>query len=84
MELYSPVKPSILIVDDSPDNLSLMAGLLINHYTVKTALAGSQVMKIAITEQPDVILLDIMMPDLDGYEVCRRLKADSLTSQILK
>ena len=39
-------------------------------------------MKIAITEQPDVILLDIMMPDLDGYEVCRRLKADSLTSQI--
>ena len=82
MELYSPVKPSILIVDDSPDNLSLMAGLLINHYTVKTAIAGSQVMKIAITEQPDVILLDIMMPDLDGYEVCRRLKADSLTSQI--
>ena len=59
-----------------------MAGLLINHYTVKTAIAGSQVMKIAITEQPDVILLDIMMPDLDGYEVCRRLKADSLTSQI--
>lgn len=82
MELYSPVKPSILIVDDSPDNLSLMAGLLINHYTVKTAIAGSQVMKIAITEQPCVILLDIMMPDVDGYEVCRRLKADSLTSQI--
>jgi putative two-component system response regulator len=82
MELFLPVKPSILIVDDSPDNLSLMAGLLLNHYTVKTAIAGAQVMKIAITEQPDVILLDIMMPDLDGYEVCRRLKADSLTSQI--
>jgi len=82
MELFLSVKPSILIVDDSPDNLSLMAGLLLNHYTVKTAIAGSQVMKIAITEQPDVILLDIMMPDLDGYEVCRRLKADSLTSQI--
>jgi len=82
MELFLPVKPSILIVDDSPDNLSLMAGLLFNHYTVKTAIAGAQVMKIAITEQPDVILLDIMMPDLDGYEVCRRLKADSLTSQI--
>ncbi|MEI7536852.1 MAG: two-component system response regulator [Comamonadaceae bacterium] len=82
MELFQPVKPSILIVDDSPDNLSLMAGLLLNHYTVKTAIAGAQVMKIAVTEQPDVILLDIMMPDLDGYEVCRRLKADSLTSQI--
>ena len=82
MELFLSVKPSILIVDDSPDNLSLMAGLLLNHYTVKTAIAGAQVMKIAITEQPDVILLDIMMPDLDGYEVCRRLKADSLTSQI--
>ena len=82
MELFLPVKPSVLIVDDSPDNLSLMAGLLLNHYTVKTATAGAQVVKIAITEQPDVILLDIMMPDLDGYEVCRRLKADSLTSQI--
>ncbi len=82
MELFLPVKPSVLIVDDSPDNLSLMTGLLISHYTVKTATVSAHVMKIAITEQPDVILLDIMMPDLDGYEVCRRLKADSLTREI--
>ena len=82
MELFLPVKPSVLIVDDSPENLSLMTGLLISHYTVKTATVSAHVMKIAITEQPDVILLDIMMPDLDGYEVCRRLKADSLTREI--
>jgi putative two-component system response regulator len=82
MELHLPAKPSILLVADSPDDLSMMAGLLLNHYAVKTASTSAQVFKVAITEQPDVILLDIMMADLDGYEVCRRLKADSLTNQI--
>ncbi len=82
MELFLPVKPSILIATDAPDTLSFMAGLLLNHYAVKTARTSAQVLKIATTEQPDVILLDIMTAELDGYEVCRRLKADSLTNQI--
>ena len=82
MELFLPVKPSILIASDAPDTLSFMAGLLLNHYTVKTARTSAQVLKTAATEQPDVILLDIMTAELDGYEVCRRLKADSLTNQI--
>ena len=82
MELHLPVKPTILLIADSPDDVSMMAGLLLNHYAVKTASTSSQVFKIATSEQPNVILLDIMMADLDGYEVCRRLKADSLTSHI--
>ncbi|MFZ4479657.1 MAG: HD domain-containing phosphohydrolase [Rhodoferax sp.] len=82
MELFLPIKPCILIVDDSPANLSLLAGLLIKQYTVKTATAGARVLKVAADEQPDLILLDIMMPDLDGYEVCRRLKADPRTGDI--
>ena len=82
MEIFQPVKPSILIVDDVPANLSLMAGLLVEHYTVKALNAGSRVLAVARQEAPDLILLDVMMPDVDGYEVCRQLKADPLTRQI--
>ena len=82
MELFPPVKPSLLIVDDSPANLSLLAGLLIEHYSVKTVNAGSRALKVASEQQPDLILLDIMMPELDGYEVCRRLKAEPRTREI--
>ena len=82
MESFPSVKPSILIVDDAPANLSLMAGLLMAHYTVKALNAGSRVLALARQEAPDLILLDVMMPDMDGYEVCRQLKADPLTCQI--
>ena len=82
MEIFPPVKPIILIVDDAPANISLMAGLLMAHYTVKALNAGSRVLALARQEAPDLILLDVMMPDLDGYEVCRQLKADPLTRQI--
>jgi putative two-component system response regulator len=82
MDVFLPVKPSILIVDDAPANLSLMAGLLAEHYTVKALNAGTRVLQLARQDPPDLILLDVMMPDLDGYEVCRQLKADPLTSQI--
>jgi putative two-component system response regulator len=81
-----PRKPIILVVDDTPDNLSLMSGLLSGDYTVKVAPNGAKALKIAHgamgAAQPDLILLDIMMPEMDGYEVCRQLKADPLTAAI--
>ena len=82
MDLYPPVKPTVLVVDDTPANLSLVAGLLQELYTVKAANHGAKALKIVQEDPPDMILLDILMPDLDGYEVCRRLKADPASSHI--
>ena len=74
---------SVLVVDDSPDNLSLMSGLLKDEYRVKVANNGTRALKIAQSERPpDLILLDIMMPVMDGYEVCRQLKGDPATRDI--
>lgn len=76
-------KPSILVVDDTPANLTLMTGLLQDTYQVRAATSGERALKIASADAPpDLILLDIMMPEMDGYEVCRRLKADPRTSEI--
>lgn len=72
-----PAKPTVLVVDDTPDNLSLVSSLLRDNYLVRVANNGEKALRIATSEQPpDLILLDIMMPGMDGYEVCRRLKAD--------
>lgn len=74
---------TVLVVDDTPDNLTLMAGLLRDHYQVKVANHGEKALKIAQSDTPpDLILLDIMMPDIDGYEVCRRLKSHIATRDI--
>ncbi len=76
-------KAVILVVDDTPDNLALMSGLLKDLYMVKVANRGERALKIAQSETPpDLILLDIMMPEMDGYEVCRRLKDDPGTRDI--
>lgn len=76
-------KATILVVDDTPDNLSLMSGLLKDVYKVKVANGGEKALKLALSETPpDLILLDIMMPGIDGYEVCMQLKANSLTRDI--
>jgi putative two-component system response regulator len=76
-------KASILVVDDTPDNLTLMSGLLKDDYKVKVANGGEKAVKIAMSDSPpDLILLDIMMPEVDGYEVCKRLKADPKTRHI--
>ena len=76
-------KPTVLVVDDTPDNLTLMSGLLRDHYKVKVANHGERAMKIATSDDPpDLILLDIMMPEIDGYEVCQRLKQDPRTQNI--
>ena len=74
---------TILVVDDTPDNLALMSSLLKGAYKVKVANGGEKALRIAASDSPpDLILLDIMMPGMDGYEVCRRLKRDPETMNI--
>lgn len=69
---------TILVVDDSPENIDVISGALEDDYRVRAAVSGSKALLIATTRPyPDLILLDIMMPGMDGYEVCRRLKADA-------
>lgn len=76
-------KPTVLVVDDTPDNLSLVSGLLKDLYKVKVANSGERGLRIASADEaPDLILLDIMMPGMDGYAVCRQLKADPKTADI--
>ncbi|MDP2792649.1 MAG: two-component system response regulator [Sulfurisoma sp.] len=76
-------KATVLVVDDTPDNLSLMSGLLKDDYKVKVANGGEKALKIAQSDSPpDLILLDIMMPGMDGYEVCQHLKSDPTTRDI--
>lgn len=77
--------PRILAIDDKEDNLIAISALLknmIEECTVITALSGVDGISMARTEEPDAILLDIKMPNMDGYEVCRRLKADSRAGHI--
>jgi serine phosphatase RsbU (regulator of sigma subunit) len=73
----------ILVVDDTPLNISVITGALKDTYRTKVATNGAKALAIAAAaEKPDLILLDVMMPEMDGYEVCRRLKADSTTRDI--
>jgi putative two-component system response regulator len=68
-------KQTVLIVDDTPENLTVMNGLLRDQYTTRIANSGERALRIAEDHPlPDLVLLDIMMPGMDGYEVCRRLK----------
>jgi len=76
-------KQVILVVDDSPDDIALISQVLRETYQVKVATNGKDALHIAYSSNPpDLILLDIMMPGMDGYEVCRQLKSDSQTSDI--
>lgn len=70
------VKPSILVVDDTPENLDIMMSILVPTYRVRVARNGQFALKQARALKPDLILLDVMMPEMDGYDVCRALKAD--------
>ena len=79
----SRITNTILVVDDAPENIDLLDSVLSQEYTIKAALNGEKALKIAGSENPpDIILLDIEMPGMDGYEVCRRLKADPQTRDI--
>jgi signal transduction histidine kinase len=75
-------KEKILVVDDAPDNLRMLMSLLSQTYEVVEAEDGVSALAVASERSPDLILLDVMMPDIDGFEVCRRLKADEKTRDI--
>ncbi len=75
--------PVILIVDDTPENVDVLAGILHEHYQIKIALNGPKALKIAQSDSaPALVLLDVMMPEMDGYEVCRQLQANEGTRRI--
>lgn len=75
-------KPTILVVDDTASNIDILLETLGNEYEIMVALDGQTALIQASEAKPDIILLDIMMPVMDGYEVCRRLKDDEKTSGI--
>lgn len=82
-EARSKERATILAVDDAPENLALMNRLLGDHYKVKVATNGEKALRIAGSEEPpDLILLDVVMPGMDGYEVCRRIMAEERTRHI--
>ncbi|WPL16825.1 Cyclic di-GMP phosphodiesterase response regulator RpfG [Thiorhodovibrio winogradskyi] len=77
------MKQSILVVDDEPANIDLLVDCLKDDYHMKAATRGEKALRIArASEQPDMVLLDIMMPGMDGLEVCRQLKEDFTTRHI--
>jgi putative two-component system response regulator len=78
------VRPSarILAVDDEPSNLQLLRQILQDHYGMLYAKDGQRALELAQQERPDLILLDVMMPGMTGYEVCRKLKANPATAAI--
>lgn len=74
---------SVLIVDDTPINIQVLVNALKDTYRVRIANEGRKALSVAASEDPpDIILLDVMMPEMDGYEVCRRLKQNSKTMHI--
>ena len=76
-------RPTVLVVDDSPDSLVLLSNLLKDRYRVRVANHGEKALRLATSENPpDLVLLDVVMPEPDGHEVCRRLKADPRTRDI--
>ncbi|MCU4174374.1 response regulator [Carboxylicivirga sp. N1Y90] len=76
-------KVSILIVDDVPENITILKNLLGTEYKLKAAVSGKKALEIAKQKpQPDLILLDVMMPEMDGYEVCKILKSSEDTKDI--
>ena len=76
MTVSSP-KPVVLAVDDTPENLDVVKGILASDYMVKAAINGEMALKIIEKAPPDLILLDIMMPGMSGYEVCRTTQEQS-------
>src|SRR5690348_5725553 len=75
-------KPVVLIVDDAPESIDVLRGVLGADYQVKAAIHASVALELVESSPPDLVLLDVMMPDIDGYEVCRRLKENPATASI--
>jgi len=83
LDLSKQDKPVVLIVDDVPGNIQVLASCLKDSYQIKVATSGARCLELAeISPEPDLILLDILMPNLDGYEVCKQLKQNEATRHI--
>src|SRR5450756_1593352 len=74
--------PRILVVDDAPENLMVMESILSKDYSLKLFNDSSEALEYAFANPPDLILLDVMMPKIDGFEICRRLKANPKLSDV--
>jgi DNA-binding response OmpR family regulator len=73
----------VLIIEDEPDIMELVQVTLTNeHYELLPAIDGEQGLELAMSQKPDLVLLDIMLPKMDGYEICRRLKSNPATARI--
>jgi len=77
------MKKKILVVDDEPQIVELIQIMLGDEYDYIEANSGHEALEKASSEKPDLVLLDIMMPDMDGYQVCQRLRADPNTKDIV-
>lgn len=75
-------KSRILIVDDEPGNIKILSNVLAQDYTLSVATNGKQALEIARVQSPDIVLLDMIMPEMDGVEVCLALKASEDTKDI--
>ncbi len=75
-------RATVLLVDDVPANLSLLSSILRDDYRIQLATSGVKALELVAAGAPDLILLDVMMPDMDGHEVCKRLKSDPKTRDI--
>lgn len=75
-------KKSILVVDDVPANIKLVACFLKDDYDVLFATSGKEALELVTTSEVDLVLLDVVMPDMDGYDVCARLKSHPLYSEV--
>ncbi|MCE5286091.1 MAG: response regulator [Pelosinus sp.] len=81
--MIRPDSPKILIVDDTRINLKILTDLLFEHgYQVCPVSSGAMALQAVVLEKPDLIMLDVVMPEMDGYEVCRRLKLDECSRDI--
>lgn len=72
----------LLIVDDEPINIQILSSILGDDYTLNVATNGKKALELARNQSPDLVLLDMVMPEMDGLEVCRQLKADQATKDI--
>ena len=82
MQVQRDHRPRLLLVDDEPTNLQILRQILQDDYRLLFARDGEKALQLAADEQPDLILLDVMMPGLSGYDTCRRLKADARTESL--
>jgi putative two-component system response regulator len=76
------VKNRLLIVDDEPTNIHILSNILSSDYEIRAANNGERAIEAALSQSPDLILLDMIMPDIDGLTVCRRLKENEATKDI--